>query len=251
VSWNGNSLQGKTALVTGASRGIGRAIAVALAARGARVMCVSTAAGGCDATAAECRELGADVLTFAVDVSSEAAVEELARTVLADGGRLDILVNNAGITRDGLFMRMPLADLDAVLAVNLRGTFLTCRAFARSMAKARSGRIVNIGSVVGLSGNAGQVNYAASKAAVVGFSKSLARELGGRGVTVNVVAPGFIDTDMTAVLSDSVRGEAAKNIPLGRFGTAQDVAGAVAFLCSDDAAYVTGQVLVVDGGMAM
>jgi len=244
-------LKDKTALVTGASRGIGRAIAEHFAAAGARVICVSTSEGGCDDTVAACREHGVDAQAYAVDVSDEDAVSSLADKVHGQVRQVDILVNNAGIVRDGLFMRMKTADFDDVVGVNLRGTFLLCRAFARAMAKARWGRIVNVGSVVGLSGNAGQANYAASKAGVVGLSKSLARELGPRGITVNVVAPGFIETDMTAGLPDEVRGAASKNIPLGRFGTSKDVAGAVGFLCTDAAAYVTGQVLVVDGGMAM
>ena len=245
------TLTGKTALVTGASRGIGQGIAVELARRGARVLCVSTREGGCDATVALCKQQSGDATAFAADVSSEAAVTDLATKVLGEVPQLDILVNNAGITRDGLFLRMKPEDFDAVLGVNLRGAFLTCKAFSRGMAKARWGRMINVGSVVGLTGNAGQVNYAASKAGLIGLSKSLARELAGRSVTVNVVAPGFIETDMTSVLTADQRVDAAKNIPLGRFGTAQDVAGAVCFLCSGDAAYVTGQVLVVDGGMAM
>ncbi len=245
------TLRGRTALVTGASRGIGQAIAVALAGAGARLRCVSTRDGGCAETVARCRAGGAEATAHVADVAREEAVEALADELLRNGQQVDIVVNNAGITRDGSFLRMKTADLDAVLAVNLRGTFVTCRALARSMAKARWGRIVNEGSVVGLTGNAGQANYAASKAALVGLSKSLARELAGRGITVNVVAPGFIETDMTAGLSQDVRAAALKNIPLGRFGGPEDVAGAVLFLCSDAAAYVTGQVIVVDGGMTM
>ena len=185
------------------------------------------------------------------DVSDGAQVEALAKTVLEAVPGLDILVNNAGVTKDGLFIRMTDADFDQVLAVNLRGTFLVCRAFARAMVKARTGRIVNVGSVVGLTGNAGQTNYAASKAGLVGLSKSLAKELGGRGITVNVVAPGFITTDMTSGLPEQVKAGALAQVPLGRFGAPEDVAAAVHFLSSDAAAYITGQVLVVDGGMAM
>ncbi len=245
------TLEGKVAVVTGASRGIGRAIAGALAERGARVVCTATRDGGCAATVDEIRAAGGEAHGYALEVSSLEAVDGFAKAVTDDVGPVSVLVNNAGITRDGLFLRMAAEDFDAVLAVNLRGAFATCRAFARGMAKARHGRIVNVGSVVGLTGNAGQVNYAAAKAGLIGMSKSLARELAGRGVTVNVVAPGFIETDMTAGLPEDVRTEAVKNIPLARFGTPSDVAGTVSFLCSDAAAYLTGQVLVVDGGMAM
>jgi 3-oxoacyl-[acyl-carrier protein] reductase len=252
---------GKAALVTGASRGIGRGIAVSLAALGADVFCTSTKAGGCDDTIAAIRALPAGSghgAALVVDVADAAAVEALAKTVLdgpgagpASRGRLDFLVNNAGITRDGLFLRMGADDFDAVLATNLRGTFLCCKAFARSMAKARGGRIVNIGSVVGISGNAGQANYAASKAGLIGLSKSLAQEFAGRGVTVNVIAPGFIETDMTSGLGADVRDAMLKQIPLARFGAAADIAAAVSFLCGDGAAYITGQTIVVDGGMTM
>jgi 3-oxoacyl-[acyl-carrier protein] reductase len=246
--------QGKVALVTGASRGIGRAIATALAAGGAQVFCTSTKAGGCDETLAAVAALPAGsgkATALVADVGDAAAVDALAKSVLDGAGKLDFLVNNAGITRDGLFLRMAAEDFDAVLATNLRGTFLTCKAFARAMAKARGGRIVNVGSVVGLTGNAGQANYAASKAGLIGLSKSLAQEFAGRGITVNVVAPGFIETDMTAGLAGDLRDGMLKQIPLGRFGGPADVARAVAFLCSDDASYITGQTLVVDGGMTM
>ena len=245
------TLQGKIAVVTGASRGIGQGVAVALAEAGAKVYCVSTKDGGCAGTVELCRERDGQAVAVAADVSSQESVDALAKHVLDAESRVDILVNNAGITKDGVFLRMSPEDLDAVMAVNMRGPFLTCRAFARGMAKARSGRIVNVGSVVGAMGNAGQTNYAASKAAIVGFSKSLARELAARGVTVNVVAPGLIATDMTASIPDEIQDQMLKNVPLGRLGSAQDVAGAVRFLCSDAAAYITGHVLVVDGGMAM
>jgi 3-oxoacyl-[acyl-carrier protein] reductase len=247
------TLQGKVALVTGASRGIGRAVAVALAARGARVFCTSTKAGGCDETLAAIRAAapGSEPQALVVDVADPAQVDALAKSVLGAAGTLDLLVNNAGITRDGLFLRMSPEDFDAVLGTNLRGAFLVCKAFARTLAKARGGRIVNIGSVVGITGNAGQANYAASKAGLVGLSKSLAQEFAGRSVTVNVIAPGFVETDMTAGLPEDVRTTMLGQIPLGRFGKSEDIAEAVAFLCSDAAAYITGQTLVVDGGMTM
>ncbi|MEM7199330.1 MAG: 3-oxoacyl-[acyl-carrier-protein] reductase [Planctomycetota bacterium] len=245
------TLADRAALVTGASRGIGQAIAVSLARAGARVFCTSTREGGCAATLRACAEAGGTAEELAVDVSDPRQVEAAAATVLAAVPQIDVLINNAGVTKDGPFLRMSDADLDSVLAVNLRGSFTMCRVLARQMAKARWGRIVNVGSVVGLTGNAGQVNYAASKAALIGMTKSLARELAPRGVTANVVAPGFVETDMTASLGEDLRDQARKNIPLGRFGTPQDVAATVCFLCSDDAAYITGQVLVVDGGMTM
>lgn len=245
--------QGKVALVTGASRGIGRAVAVHLAREGATVFCTSTKAGGCAETLAAIAALpsGAAAQALVVDVADAASVEALAKDVLERAGRLDFLVNNAGITRDGLFLRMSGDDFDAVIDTNLRGAFLVCKAFARAMAKARGGRIVNIGSVVGLTGNAGQANYAASKAGLIGLSKSLAQELASRGITVNVVAPGFIATDMTSVLTEEVKTAMLAQIPLQRFGEPEDVAKVVSFLCSDAAAYVTGQTLVVDGGMTM
>lgn len=244
-------MAGKVALVTGASRGIGRAIAVELASAGARVFCVSTKAGGCDETVAACRASGAQAAALVADVSKAEQVDALAKALLDDAGKLDILVNNAGVTKDGVFLRMSDADFDQVLGVNLKGAFLICRAFARGMVKARAGRMINIGSVVGLTGNAGQANYSASKAGLVGLTKSLAQELGGRNITVNLVAPGFITTDMTAGLADELKSGMQQRIPLGRFGAPEEVAAAVRYLASDAAAYVTGQVLVVDGGLAM
>ena len=245
---------GKTALVTGASRGIGRAIATQLARSGANVFCTSTKVGGCAYTLAAIAALptGSGIATALVgDVGDEDAVEALSKALLERAGKLDFLINNAGITRDGLFLRMDTADFDAVLTTNLRGAFLVCKAFARAMLKARGGRIVNVGSVVGLTGNAGQSNYAASKAGLIGLTKSLAQEFASRGITANVVAPGFVETDMTAVLGAEVRDAMLKQIPLARFGIAEDIAHAVAYLCSDQAAYITGQTLVVDGGMTM
>jgi len=247
------SLTDKVALVTGASRGIGRAVAVELARQGAEVFCTSTREGGCDGTLEEIAGLDNEVAAHALvcDVSDAESVEALAKCLLDDKGKLDVLVNNAGITRDGVFMRMSDKDFDDVVGTNLRGAFLVCRAFARPMAKARGGRIINIGSVVGLTGNAGQVNYAASKAGLVGLTKSLAHELAGRGVTANVVAPGFIETDMTAAIPDDHKSQMLKQIPLSRFGSPADIARAAAFLAGDAGGYITGQTLVVDGGMTM
>ena len=247
-------LAGKTALVTGASRGIGRAVAVALAGAGANVYCTSTKAGGCADTLAAIAALPAGSgagRAIVVDVADAAAVDAMAKQVLAEAGTVELLVNNAGVTRDGLFLRMSAEDFDAVLGTNLRGVFLVCKAFARSLAKAKDARIVNIGSVVGLTGNAGQANYAASKAGLIGLTKSLAQEFAGRGLTANCVAPGFIATDMTAALSPEIRDGMLKTIPLQRFGAPEDIAKTVLFLCSDGASYITGQTLVVDGGMTM
>ena len=241
----------KVALVTGASRGIGKSIAMAVAARGAQVLCVSSRDGGCADVLTAIDAAGGKAQAMACDVSDPGQVQGLADQVLQEYGRLDVLINNAGVTRDGVFLRMSSDDFDQVVATNLRGPFLLCRAFARAMAKARCGRIINIGSVVGLTGNAGQANYAASKAGLVGLTKSLAKELAGRGVTANLIAPGFIETDMTAALPEETQKTLLASIPLGRFGRPEDIAAAVVFLCSDAASYVTGQTLVVDGGMAM
>ena len=244
--------EGKTAVVTGGSRGIGRAICLELAKGGANVvLCCAGNEAAAQKTAAEVEALGARALALRCDVSDAAQVDALAKTAVERFGQIDILVNSAGITRDNLLMRMSEADFDAVMNANLKGTFLCMKAVSRLMLKRRYGRIVNLSSVVGLRGNAGQVNYAASKAGVIGMTKSLAKELASRGVTVNAVAPGFIETDMTAALAESARAAALGSIPMGRMGAAEDVAKTVAFLASDEAAYITGQVLAVDGGMAM
>ncbi|HML78378.1 3-oxoacyl-[acyl-carrier-protein] reductase [Geobacter sulfurreducens] len=245
------SLAGKVAVVTGASRGIGREIALRLAREGADVAVTATTLDSARKTADEIEQLGRRVLALAVDVADAAAVEALFASVVEAFGKVDILVNNAGITRDGLLLRMKDADWDAVLDVNLKGAFNCTREAAKLMTKARSGRIVNIGSVVGEMGNAGQVNYCASKAGMIGMTKAVARELAKRGITVNAVTPGFIETDMTAVLSEKVRESLMQQIPLERFGAPEDIANAVHFLVSDMGSYITGHVLSVNGGMYM
>ncbi|MCD7737521.1 MAG: 3-oxoacyl-[acyl-carrier-protein] reductase [Lachnospiraceae bacterium] len=242
-------LTGKTAVVTGGSRGIGRAICVELARRGANVvLCARSVEGAARETADLC---GSNVIVVPCNVADAADVKNLMETAREAFGRIDILVNNAGITRDGLLMRMKEEDFDAVIATNLKGAFLCMKEVSGVMMRQRYGRIVNISSVVGIHGNAGQMNYAASKAGVIGMTKSMARELGSRGVTVNAVAPGFIDTDMTAALSEKTKGKMEEQIPLKRIGAPEDVAKAVAFLVSDEASYITGQVLCVDGGMGI
>ena len=243
---------GKTAVVTGGSRGLGRAGCLELAKGGANVVfCYAGNEAAAKETTAACEALGAKALAVRCDVAKADEVKALMDAAVKEFGRIDILVNNAGITRDGLLMMMKEEDFDAVIAANLKGTFLCMKAVSRIMMKQRYGRIVNLSSVVGLRGNAGQVNYAASKAGVVGMTKSLAKELASRGVTVNAVAPGFIATDMTAAMTDAAKEATLASIPLQRLGAPEDVAHAVAFLASDEAAYVTGQVLCVDGGMAM
>ncbi|MFN3407580.1 MAG: 3-oxoacyl-[acyl-carrier-protein] reductase [Limisphaerales bacterium] len=246
-----SQLANQIAVVTGAGRGIGRAIALKFAAEGADVVVVSRTAENSEKVAAEIRALGRRAWAFAVDVADGAAVAAAGEKILAECGRVDVLVNNAGVTRDGLLMRMSEADWDTVLDTNLKGAFLFTKAFTRAFAKQRSGRIINVASIIGLIGNAGQVNYAASKAGLIGFTKSVARELAGRGVTCNALAPGFIETDMTAVLNAEIRAELLKKIPLGVFGQAEDIAGAALFLAGPAGRYVTGQVLTVDGGMVM
>lgn len=246
-----SQLANQIAVVTGASRGIGRAIALKFAAEGADVVVISRSVAGSEKVAQEIRALGRQAWAFGVDVADGAAVAVAAEQILVATGRVDILVNNAGITRDGLVMRMAEADWDAVLNTNLKGAFLVTKAVVRSMIKQRSGRILNISSVIGLIGNAGQCNYAASKAGLIGFTQSAARELGSRGITVNAIAPGFIETDMTAELNEAMRTELLKRIPLGVFGAAEDIAGAALYLASPAARYITGQVLTVDGGMVM
>ena len=245
-------IEGKVAFVTGASRGIGRAIALTLAEAGADVA-VNYAgnAAAAEEVAAEIRKMGRRALILQGDVSQTEAAALMLDAVVAEFGRCDILVNNAGITRDGLLMRMKEEDWDAVLNTNLKGVFNCTKAALKYMMKQRSGKIVNIASVVGIMGNAGQANYAAAKAGCIGFTKSVAKEVASRGITVNAVAPGLIATDMTSVLPDKVIEEMAAGIPLKRAGQPVDVAKAVLFLVSDDAAYITGQTLNVDGGMVM
>lgn len=246
------TLVGKVALVTGGSRGIGRAIALKLAENGADVAinyAGNTAAA--EEVKAAIEQMGRKALLIQCSVADTDGVQAMVNQVVKDLGRLDFLVNNAGITRDGLLMRMKEADWDDVMNTNLKGVYNCSKAVMRTMMKQKSGRIVNMASVVGEMGNAGQANYAAAKAGVIGFTKSLAKEVASRGITVNAIAPGFIATDMTSVLSDDQKAEMARTIPLGRAGQPEDVANAVLFLASEGAAYITGQVLNVDGGMVM
>ena len=244
-------LKDKIALVTGAAQGIGKAIAIRLAREGANVAVCDMNEAVAQQTAAEIAALGVKAISQKVNVTQEKDVQVCVDKVIDTFGRIDILVNNAGITRDGLLIRMKEEDWDLVLAVNLRGTFICTKAVAKSMMKNRSGKIVNVASIIGLIGNAGQANYAASKAGVIGLTKSVAKELASRGVNVNAVAPGFIDTAMTQALSEENRKKMLELVPFGRMGTPEDVADVVLFLSSDLARYVTGQVITIDGGMVM
>jgi 3-oxoacyl-[acyl-carrier protein] reductase len=245
-------LENQNAIVTGAGRGIGYAIAVRLASEGARVACVSRSKENAKRIADELNAARSDsAKAYAVDVADRAAVQKVGAQILEEFGQIDILVNNAGVTRDALAMRMSMEDWDIVINTNLRGAFNFTQTILRSMVKRRSGRIINISSVIGLIGNAGQTNYAASKAGLIGLTKSLARELASRNITVNAVAPGFITTNMTAGLSDEIKNTIQSKIPLGKTGTPEDIANAVAFLASVEASYITGQVLCVDGGIVM
>jgi 3-oxoacyl-[acyl-carrier protein] reductase len=243
-------LSGKIAIVTGASRGIGRGIAMTLAARGAYVVATARGENAVDAVS-QIQEAGHRAEAAALEVTDPASVDALIGGVLERHGRIDILVNNAGITRDQLLLRMKREDWDHVIATNLTASFALSQAAIKPMLKQRSGRVINISSVVGQTGNAGQANYAASKAGLIGFSKALARELASRNITVNVVAPGLIETDMTKAITEKAHGDWTSQIPLGRLGTTADVAAAVCFLASDEASYITGQVLAVNGGMYM
>jgi 3-oxoacyl-[acyl-carrier protein] reductase len=246
-----NQLADQIAVVTGAGRGIGRAIALKFASEGADIACVSRTAENAEKVATEVRAIGRRAWAHAVDVADGKAVAAATEQIVTEAGRVNILVNNAGITRDGLLMRMSEEDWDAVLNTNLKGAFLFTKALTRMFVKQRSGRIINVASISGLIGNAGQCNYAASKAALIGFTKSLARELASRQITVNALAPGFIETDMTSFLDGNAREALLKTIPLNCFGQPEDIAGAALFLASPAARYVTGQVLTVDGGLAM
>jgi 3-oxoacyl-[acyl-carrier protein] reductase len=244
--------ENQIAIVTGAGRGIGRAIALRLASQGARVACVSRSEENARRTANELNGARADsAKAYAVDVADHAAVQKVGEQILEDFAKINILVNNAGVIRDGLAMRMSIEDWDTVINTNLRGAFNFTQAIVRAMIKQRSGRIINISSVIGLIGGAGQTNYAASKAGLIGLTKSLARELASRHITVNAIAPGFVTTDMTAGLSDEIKKTIQEKIPLGKTGAPEDIASAVAFLASAEASYITGQVLCVDGGIAM
>lgn len=245
---NADSLSGRVALVTGATRGIGAAIAASLAEAGATVIGTATSGAGADAIGEKLAGKGRGVV---LDVASDESVVAVLKDIQANEGAPTIVVNNAGITRDNLLMRMKAEDWDDVISTNLSGIYRVCKASLRGMMKARRGRIINIASVIGIMGNAGQANYAAAKAGIIGFSKSLAREVGSRNITVNVVAPGFIDTDMTKGLADAQRDDMLKQVPLARLGDVQDIAESVLFLASDSAGYITGETLHVNGGMLM
>ena len=241
-------LASQVAVVSGASRGIGRAIALKFAAAGANVVCLARTAENAEKTAAEIRALGRQAWAFGVDVADPAAISAVAEQILAAATKVDILVNNAGVTRDTLLMRMSEADWDTVLNTNLRGAFLFTKAFTRAFLKQRSGRIINISSVIGLIGNAGQCNYAASKAGLIGFTKSLAQENARKGITVNVICPGYIDTEMVAAVPEKVLEGIIATIPVGRLGKADEIAGCVSFLAGADAGFITGATLTANGG---
>ncbi|QDU67531.1 3-oxoacyl-[acyl-carrier-protein] reductase [Engelhardtia mirabilis] len=244
-------LAGKVAIVTGASRGIGRAIALDLARAGASVACIATSAERCEETVGLCSEFGVEATAHGVDVADHAAVTALVGEIVKARGGLDILVNNAGVTRDQLLLRMTEEDFDRVIGVNLKGTWNFLKAATRPLMKAGGGRIINIASVVGITGNAGQANYAASKAGILGLTRSAAKELAGRGVRVNAVAPGFVATDMTAAIDEQAAASLKDSIPLGRVGAPEEIAAAVAFLAGPGGDYITGQTLVVDGGLSL
>lgn len=245
-------LEGKVAVVTGASRGIGRAIALKLASLGATVVVnYNGSREKAEKVKQEIEDNGGNASIYQCNVSDYEACQNMIQSIIEEYERIDILINNAGITRDGLLMKMSEADFDQVIDTNLKGAFNTTRFVTRQMLRQKSGRIINMASVVGVTGNAGQVNYAASKAGIIGLTKATAREVASRGITVNAIAPGFIETDMTDVLPDKVKEASVSQIPLGKFGKPEQVAAAVAFLASDDAGYITGQVLNVDGGMVM
>jgi len=246
-----NTLENKVAIVTGASRGIGKAISEQLGQAGAKTVCVSRSHSDVEKVANNINESGATAIALACDISNGADFSVLAKKVIEQFGAIDILVNNAGITKDNLILRMSEDDWDMVINTNLKGAFNGTKAVTRHMMKQRSGRILNISSVVGLIGNAGQANYAASKAGLIGLTKATAKELASRGITVNCVAPGYIETDMTNQLSDKVKETLVAQIPLGRIGNAMDIAATVCFLASEEAGYITGQTFTVDGGMAM
>ena len=244
-------MQGKIAIVTGASRGIGRACAIALASAGAKVVLAARGMEKLEETAAEIRSMGGEAFPYTLDLASPESIKEAFSKAVKEFGRIDILVNNAAITRDNLALRMKVDDWDSVLQTNLTGAFLCIQQVLPPMMRERWGRIINLSSIVGATGNAGQANYAASKAGLIGLTKTLAQEMASRNITVNAVAPGFIDTDMTAPLSDDLKKTMLAMIPLKRFGKPEDVAFAVRFLASDEAAYITGQVINVNGGMYM